>query len=80
MLPVYWINLDVSRDRRLRLLLELERAKITSHYRVPAVCPDDLSLYDINDCSEAAVLFQQNGAAPSRISRQYGQLGVTNRR
>ncbi|KAL3132094.1 hypothetical protein ABBQ32_008704 [Trebouxia sp. C0010 RCD-2024] len=51
--PVYWINLDVSHKRRHRLVIELERSNITSHYRVPAVCPAELSLYDIKECSEA---------------------------
>lgn len=44
-LPVYWINLDKSVDRRQSMILELD--KFTHHTRISATCPEQLCKYDI---------------------------------
>lgn len=46
-LPLYWINLEGSIDRRESLLQELQRAGVRDHTRVPAISPSDLSSFEI---------------------------------
>ena len=55
-LAVYWINLNSSCARRDKLLIELQRVGIDDHQRVAAVCPADLSSYNIIECSQAKAI------------------------